>query len=271
MLKKFLAVGFVLTILYFFIPEIAKISAIIALLWLAASKLSEVTQKSKFVWVGFSVVVFLVSFAFVFSGYFQMTFLSIKEKLYTIDLRLGSDPETVNTGIQRKTSDRLELVKRIADSLDNIKTDSLVAYARRDPANAKLYMQEILAISDGAEKRNEAIGKFRKSVIGSNYEIKNVVNSVPSSYIGKRWKYFVEAGVPARTGIQMSPGEGFVFFADSAFSVFDNQKQFSRYEKKEVNPNGPNKYWEQTDETEEMILEGLPGSNPMVVTIERMK
>lgn len=271
MLKKFLAVGFVLAILYFFIPEIAKFSAIIALLWLAASKLSEVTQKSKFVWVGFSIAILLVSFTFVFADYFQMTFLSVKERLFTMDLRLGSDPGTVDTRVQRKTSDGLELAKRNADSLDAVKIDSLVSWSRQDPANAKLYIQEILAISDSAKKRNEAIGKFRQSIIGSNYEIKNVTNNVPTTYVGKRWKFFVESGVPTRTGIQMSPGEGFEFFANQPLLVFDNQKEFGRYAKKEVNPNGSNKYWEQTDETEEMILEGLPGSNPMVVEIKRMK
>jgi hypothetical protein len=273
MLKKFLAVGFVLTILYFFIPEIAKFSAIIALLWLAASKLSEVAQKSKFVWIGFSVVVFLVSFTFVFADYFQMTFLSIKEKLYTIDLRLGSDPETVDTRIQRKTSDGLELAKRNADSLDALRIDMLVSMSRRDPVNAKIYIKNILEISDSSKKRNEAIGKFRESINGSSGYVQTVSSEKTTSKelnLNEKMGVFVRAGIPTKTGINMNIGNVFEFSADGKFLCFDNQDAFNRIEKKELDPKGA-KYWSQTDETEPMILEGLPGSDVMWVEVTRVK
>lgn len=102
-------------------------------------------------------------------------------------------------------------------------------------------------------------------------EIKNVSDYNSETAIDQKWRFFVEAGVPVRTGVFMKPGQGFQFFGNSKFYVFDNQKQFGRFEKKEVDPNSSNKYWEQTDEIEEMILEGLPGSSPIMVEIERIK
>jgi hypothetical protein len=88
MLKKIFAFGFVVLVLHFAFPDIVKFVAVIGLLWLGASALVEQAQNKKLIWGIFSLVVVLVSFSFVFADFFQLTFVSWKEKAFAYDLLL---------------------------------------------------------------------------------------------------------------------------------------------------------------------------------------